>query len=167
MATLIGNGGHARDIVETALFARRYDHHQDFTDDGGIVIIGISDPWLRARVSEEIGVADCAWVHPDAKIYPGCVVGMGTHINYGVSMTRTTIGRHCTISPGVTICGDVTIGNRCLIGAGATICEKVTIEDEVTVAAGALVTPGRWASPGVAEPHVLKAGHTYKGVPAR
>jgi carbonic anhydrase/acetyltransferase-like protein (isoleucine patch superfamily) len=88
-------------------------------------------------------------------------------------MTRTTIGHHTTISPGVTICGDVVIGNRVLIGAGATICEKVWIEDDVTIGAGAVVLPGDWLTPptidtpGVIRYHHLTAGGTYVGVPAR
>lgn len=167
MASLIGAGGHAIDIAHTVVFTRVFPHHSKFTDDGGKVVIGVSDPQLRARISREIDVADSAWVHPAAWIGPECTLGIGTHVNYAVHMTRTKIGRHCTVAPGATICGDVTIGDRVLIGAGATVCEKVVIEDDVTVAAGAVVTPGRWAEDGTVDAHVLEAGRTYMGVPAR
>lgn len=158
MATLIGRGSHARDIGEAITYSRNVAHHSDYTDDGLPVTIGINDPRARARVSAEIGVRDRAWIHPDARLYkPGCVVGHGTHINYGVTMTRTTLGRHCTISPGVTICGDVAIGDRVLVGAGATICDRVTIGNDVTIGAGAVVLPET----------VIPDGETWVGVPAK
>ena len=62
-----------------------------------------------------------------------------------------------TVSPGVTICGDVTIGDRVLIGAGATICDRVTIGADVTIGAGAVVLPET----------VVPDGETWVGVPAR
>ena len=83
--------------------------------------------------------------------------GYGTHINYGVTMTRTTIGHHTTISPGVTICGDVTIGDRTLIGAGAVVCDRVTIGNDVTIGAGAVVLPET----------TVPDGETWYGVPAK
>ena len=166
MATLIGAGGHAVDIAHTVLFDRNFPHHSEFTDDGRKVVIGINDPQLRAPVAKELGVADSSWLHPTTYIGPECSWGIGTHINYGVSMTRTKIGRHCTLSPGVTICGDVVIGDRVLIGAGVTICEKVWIGDNVVVGAGATVTPGSWDDNHEIDYHRLYAG-TWVGTPAR
>jgi acetyltransferase-like isoleucine patch superfamily enzyme len=157
MATLIGDGGHARDIAKTYGPWRRIAHHSTFEDDGSYVVIGVNDPQLRAKIAAEIGLCDQPWVHPDAHLYVDVSYGYGTHINYAVSMTRTKIGNHCAISPGVTICGDVTIGDRCLIGAGATICDRVTIGDDVIVGAGAVVLPGR----------VIGSNQTVVGVPAK
>lgn len=170
MVCLIGGGGHAADIAAVIRTVVRFEHHTEW-DGTRPVIIGINDSERRALISRQLGVADLPWTHPDAYLRD-VMVGYGTHVNYGVKAVRTRIGKHSTISPGVTICGDVTIGDRVQIGAGATICEKVTIENDVTVAAGAVVTPGRWkhepglGTPGVAEPHVLEAGRTYMGVPA-
>lgn len=157
MATLIGSGSHATDIAHTFRFSQYVAHHTDYIPDFRSVVIGINDPWKRAEIAEEIGVEDSVWIHPDAYIGPECTWGPGTHINYAVSMTRTQIGRHCTISPGVTICGDVIIGDRVLIGAGATICDRVTINNDVTVGAGAVILPET----------TLEAACTYVGVPAR
>lgn len=157
MSTLIGAGAHAVDIAHTVPFDRSFPHHRDFVDDGDRVCIGINDPHLRAEVCRQIGVRDSAWVHPRAWIGPECDFGHGTHINYGVTMTRTRIGRHSTISPGVTICGDVTIGDRVLVGAGAVISDRVTIGDDVRIGAGAVVLPAVW----------VPDGETWVGVPAR
>ncbi len=140
MATLIGNGGHARDIAGTRYFARRVSHHKQLTGNHRDVVIGINDPQLRDEVSREIGIEDAAWVHPDAYLGPDCTYRFGTHINYGVSMTRTTIGHHCTIAPGVTICGDVTIGDRVFIGAGAVIRNLISIGDDAFICMGSIVT---------------------------
>ena len=133
-------------------------HHSDY-DVGQLddVIIGINDPRLRAKVSEIIEIDDMVWIHPSAVIGIECHWNSGTHINYGVTMTRTTIGHHTTISPGVTICGDVTIGDRVLIGAGSTICDRVTIGNDVTIGAGAVVLPET----------VIPDGETWFGVPAK
>ncbi len=149
---LIGDGGHARDIAETLDDFRVCKHSDLFP---GFVealhpngfaryIIGINDPQLRAKLADEFlttcGSFDQSWVHPTAFMGPGCRIGAGTHVNYAVSMTRTTIGRHCTISPGVTICGDVTIGDRVFVGAGAVVRNLVTIGDGAFVCMGSSVT---------------------------
>lgn len=158
MATLIGNGSHARDIVATLPPGWVIEaHHKVCTATfGEDYIIGINDPRLRAEIADSIGWHDEPWVHPHTFIGPECRWGYGTHINYGVTMTRTTIGNHCTISPGVTVCGDVTIGDRVLIGAGAVICDRVAISDDATIAAGAVVLPK----------HFVPKGQTWAGIPA-
>ena len=157
MVALIGDGSHAADIAAVMgnEITRRFPHHTLY--DGTLpVVIGINDPRLRARIAQELGVVDLSWnCHFVYMRDVGCL--NGTHINYGVTMTRTTIGHHTTVSPGVTICGDVTIGDRVLIGAGATICDRVTIGADVTIGAGAVVLPET----------VVPDGETWVGVPAR
>lgn len=160
MATLIGAGSHARDIASVWTPTHGHPNHEDWLangDDAYSYVIGINDPRLRAEVASKLGGLELSWVHPHAYIGTDCEWGTGTHINYGVSMTRTTLGHHCTISPGVTICGDVTIGDRVLVGAGATICDRVTIGSDVTIGAGAVVLPET----------VIPDGETWIGVPAR
>jgi carbonic anhydrase/acetyltransferase-like protein (isoleucine patch superfamily) len=162
MATLIGTGSHGRDIMETLDdWAWRWvPHHSEYQpDDEGWepVIIGINDPRLRADVAAQLKIHELEWVHPDAILNNGSFVGSGTHVNYGVTMTRTTIGHHCTLSPGVTCCGDVVIGDRVLIGAGAVIGDRVRIGDDVTIGMGAVVLPET----------VIPGGETWVGVPAK
>jgi acetyltransferase-like isoleucine patch superfamily enzyme len=164
VATLIGSGSHATDIRATLQYVdawQEFGHHKQATqeelDDAQPVIIAINNPKTRAEVARYLNISDWWWVHPASTIGPDCHYGPGTHINYGVTMTRTTLGHHCTISPGVTICGDVTIGDRTLIGAGATICDRVTIGNDVTVGAGAVVLPEA----------TIPDGETWVGVPAK
>ncbi len=169
MATVvIGDGGHAHDIC--ALFDqaareddptahsryRKIPHHETYSRGyGETVVIGVHDPQLRAKIAADIGVEDVPWIHPDAHLYHGVTYGYGTHINYAVSAVRTTIGCHTTISPGVTICGDVTIGDRVFIGAGATVTNLVTIGDDAVIGAGAVVLRD------------VPANVTVMGVPAK
>lgn len=139
MTALIGDGGHARDIRATIGFiSYTVRHHCEF-DWNGPYIIGVNDCQLRAKIAAEIGRPDDPWVHPDAYMGPGTGVDYGAHINYRVGMTRTEVGSHSTICPGVTIAGDVTIGERVFVGAGATIGNLLTIGDDVVIGAGAVI----------------------------
>lgn len=151
MATLtpiiIGTGGHGRDIAACfdppiPIRAHHKDlGHFDFRDLrlGYPCIIAVNDPATRANIATEIEIDDIAWVHPDARLYVDCEYGYGTHINYGAMMTRTTLGHHCTIGPGVHMAGDITIGNRVFIGIGAIIGNLVTIGDDAIIGAGSVV----------------------------
>lgn len=156
MAVVVGDGSHSADIQSTLDDWRVCRHSSRYRFDPR-TIIAINDPQLRAKVADALGITDEQWVHPTAYIGPGCVIRSGTHINYMASMTRTTIGIHTTISPGVTICGDVKIGDRVLIGAGAVICDRVTIGSDVTIGAGCIVLPES----------VIPNGTTWVGNPAR
>ena len=158
MATLIGCGSHARDILLSGIrFTHQVCHHTMYAGEPwDSITIGVNNPWIRDEIAKTLGKEDWSWEHPTAHISESSWKG-GTHINANVTIIRTKIGHHVTISPGVTICGDVTIGNRCLIGAGATICDRVTIGDDVTVGAGAVVLPES----------VVDSNATIIGVPAR
>lgn len=164
LVTIIGDGAHSIDIQATVPahnIRRVIPHHNEYTPiNDDYVVIAVNDPQTRARIQHEIRLDDRwhgTWIHPEITVGPACDAGAGTHINYAVSLTRTTIGRNCTISPGVTICGGVLIGDRTLIGAGATICDRVTIGHDVTIGAGAVVLPET----------VICDGETWVGVPAR
>lgn len=122
-----------------ASWARYRDHHA-WKPDGDGYLLGINRPELRHDIATEYGYDDLAWVHSHAYLGPDCIYGAGTHINYGVTMTRTKIGHHCTITPGVTICGDVTIGDRVFIGAGAIIVNLTTVPDDTFIKAGTVWT---------------------------
>lgn len=159
MTVIIGDGGHARDIAAlTHPEPELVDYHTHW-DGKSDYIIGINDPHIRAHVSAELGgpgINHGVWMHPDAKVWES-QIGQGVHVNYGARMVRTRVGGFTTISPGVTICGDVVIGRRCLIGAGATIADRVIIGDDCTIGAGACVLPAT----------IIATGQTWVGVPAR
>lgn len=139
MATLIGDGGHAQDIKATLPWYWRQIPTHHAWDGDAPVIIGINDVQMRHSVAMEMEIFDIAWVHPDAKLYVDVTYDFGTHINYGAMMTRTTLGHHCTIAPGVHMAGDITIGDRVFIGIGAIIGNLVTIGDDAIVGAGSVV----------------------------
>ncbi len=139
---IIGSSGHGRDIAHTLAHHRLIDHHKFYTS--GPYIIGINDPQIRAKVAAELGGPGLTWIHPTAYLGCECIIGDDVHVNYGVTMTRTTIGDGSTICPGVTIGGDVTIGRRVFVGAGAVIGVRhpgghVTIGDDAVIGAGSVV----------------------------
>lgn len=137
-------------------------------------LIGVNDPHIRAGIAQRacrgfpaVIIDPSTGDLPTLLPYPGVVIGaftqigprvrLGshTHIGPGVTITRTTVGAYCTISPGATICGDVRIGDRTLIGAGAVIKNLITIGNDVVVGAGAVVVDD------------VPDGATVVGVPAR
>ena len=126
----------------------------------GRIILGMNDPQQRRLAAKRWKLAGAdplvdpsAIVGHNVKLHSGVVIAPNVllfhdvvlrhhvHVNYGVSMVRTVVKPFTTISPGVTICGDVEIGKACMIGAGATICNCVTIGDNAVIAAGAVVPP--------------------------
>ena len=167
IVAVLGAGGHGQDI---AAIAEALGHEIIWFDDymsgpgrcatrhlpdDHLYVVGVNDPATRRRLAA--GSNPVTLVHPtatvadSADIFPGCVVGAGTHIGpevtlgdhvhvgAGCTLTRTTIGAYTTVSPGVDIAGDVTIGEECLIGVGATVSNLVHIGDRVTIGAGAVV----------------------------
>ena len=171
MSVLICDGAHAADIRaiwerNNHSPLRVYDHNpikhsipaREVYDE--YCYIGINDPQERARIAHKYFLDGAtplidrdAVIGRNCHISGGCVIapsavlltdvwlGRHTHINYGATMTRCSIGAFGTVSPGATICGNVEIGIECMIGAGAVICDRVRIGNQVTVAAGAIVPP--------------------------
>ena len=170
--TILGGGGHGADIrhdlrAEGTRVAGFFDDHTDRSQLGTTAdwladerpwLVGVNDPDQRWQLSGgRVGAHNAGiWIHRHASVGPTVLVGEHTHINAGVTITRSTLGVCCTVSPGVNICGDVTIGDRVLIGAGATISQFARIGDDVTIGAGAVITP--WQR---------LIGGTWVGTPAR
>lgn len=167
---IFGMGGHGTDMAEDlwpvdVVFYD--DHHPDAV--GGLDawvqdlrphLVGINDPDERRRIGNmhpgpaaERGV----WIHQGAQVGPGCSFGRHTHVNAGVTITRTAVGDFCTISPGATICGDVTIGHGVTIGANATVCQFSTVGNFAVIGAGAVLPPHTEVGP----------GETWVGNPAK
>jgi acetyltransferase-like isoleucine patch superfamily enzyme len=160
-------GAHASDIIEIANRAGiRLNCHDDADSPARAMIvsdliIGINNPITRREIAERYGrlpaapplVDRSAIIGEDVIMAGGVVVGQlasighgstlgeHAHVNARVSMVRCGVGPYTTISPGVTICGDVEIGEASWIGAGAVVCDRVTIGHECVIAAGAIIPP--------------------------
>jgi carbonic anhydrase/acetyltransferase-like protein (isoleucine patch superfamily) len=171
MTVLLGYGSHGRDIEEMfrRRFAANIDRYDDDASLGLPPIpdscagrdgfIGINDPSSRRQLAERVGLCEgaalvtdqqmasvqaigsCSVIAPMVLALVGVVIGAHSHVNYGASMTRCTIGDFVTISPGATICGDVVIGDETLIGANATVCDRSIIGKRCTIGAGAIIPP--------------------------
>ena len=156
---VIGGGGHGLDI----LYQQTGHEHWWDSDAAWVaagsplpVLVGINDPRIRRVVAERHNIPGGVWVHPDASVGPHVRMGDHVHVNAGVTVTRTTIGKFTTVSPGANICGDVKIGETVTVGAGATVCQFVTVGDGAIIGAGAVVPPHT----------IIPAGETWVGVPA-
>ena len=182
---IIGHGSHGHDIEAIwnaknplwpmECFDDKLLPAPDLDDPTFHWYIGVNDSSERARIAECIKLHAMPLVHQAAVIDDRCDFGRGvvvganttitrdvrlglhSHVNYNVGMTRTEAGDFVTISPGVTIAGDVTIGDRTMIGAGAVICDRVTIGSDVTIGAGTIILPET----------VITDGTTWVGNPAR
>ena len=170
---VIGGGGHGKDIftdlMENDLAGQWFDDDTEWKREGSPcpAIVGINDSRMRALVVERherklsvthrFNMGLGVWIHSAAHVGPDVQIGEHVHINAGVTVTRTTIGKFTTVSPGANICGDVKIGEGVTIGAGATICQFVTVGDGATIGAGAVIPPHT----------IVPAGETWVGVPAR
>ena len=168
--TLICRGDHGADICTIYYRAygehiNAYDDSRDaglvLPPDSGRIIIGINSPASRHQIAQRFEnlrgakplIDPTAIVGPRSSLGLGSVVAPGAillhdvtlgkhvHVNYQTSMTRCVVADFTTISPGVTICGNVEIGQECWIGAGAVIADRVAIGDNVLVAAGAIIPP--------------------------
>lgn len=179
---IVGAGGHGRDILATAQAAgvecvlcdeSVHAHAWPVPEMPHEFLAAVNDPAARRALVERLGWPGARLVDPSARVGPGCSLGEGVvvaanavllrdvdlgthvHVNYGATMTRTTVGAFSTVAPGATICGDVWIGDECFVGAGAVIKNLVTVGDGVTIGAGAVV---------VAD---VPNGACVKGIPAR
>jgi len=170
MVNLIGYGSHGKDI-ETVWKActteqlHLYDENPELgmlpTDITGSVIFGSNYPAQRRAMAQRFEhlpaadplvdpsaiIGDDVWVGKGVVVAPfvlilrSAALDVHVHVNYGVTMTRCTVGAYSTIAPGATICGDVTIGDGTYVGANATVCDRVTIGFGCTIAAGAIIPP--------------------------
>ena len=84
---------------------------------------------------------------------PQAIIGPGLflpHAGYVIVASNATIGRHCTLTQGVTIghraggnessLDSPVIGNRVYVGPGAAILGPVNVDDDVLIGANAVVT---------------------------
>lgn len=93
---------------------------------------------------------------PYSVLTTGVSLGLHTHINSCVSINQnSSIGKYCTLSPGVRVCGDVVIGDTTSLGAGSVIINYKTIGSDCVIGAGTVAIKD------------VPNGSTVVGVPGR
>ena len=192
---VIGAGGHAKVVVDTALAAGHeiagivgtpddpadvlgfpVSHSADgLQADGFIVGVGRND--LRAQHFDKYvsrGMQPLALVHPSAIIGTGVRIGRGTVVVGGVVVNaEAEIGDNAILNTGCTVDHDVVIGDHALIGPQAALCGGVAIGTGVLLGAGVTAAPrvcvGEWTTVGAGAAIVddLPPRTVCVGVPAR
>jgi len=181
---ILGNSGFAREVFSMIQTLTIKDSQVVFVDksqehllvDGDLAILGMGSPTGRASCFESLRdlFKFPILIHPSAVLGINVMIGAGTLIQSGVSITtQVKIGYGCLINinasighdvvigdcsavnPGATLSGNVRIGKSVLVGANATVLANVSIGDGARVGAGAVVTKD------------VKAGETVIGIPAR
>lgn len=91
-------------------------------------------------VSKSVKLGGGVVLAPGVRVTSGSSIGNHTHfgINSGLSHS-CRVGSYCTISPGVSIAGEVVIGDDCFIGVGAVIKNGIRIGKGALIGAGAVV----------------------------
>jgi len=204
---IVGAGGHGREVLDVVEAAGGY-RVLGFVDDGSpdeellaargqrllgglgeldglaatagglVVVVGIGDAGVRARVVEglpwgRVRAAD-ALVHPDATVGSRCALGEGTVVAAGARLTtNVAVGAHCYVGPNAAVGHDVVLEDAATIYPGAVLSGNVHVGRAATVGAGAAVRQGlrigdgAMVGLGAAVVADVPPGATVIGVPAR
>jgi sugar O-acyltransferase (sialic acid O-acetyltransferase NeuD family) len=193
---LIGAGGHAKVVLETALsssvdvigflddnaqarlFSVPYlgtlEDLSSLHNINGIIAIGLN------RIRRTL-VQRCAnqqkWltiIHPNVIRSTTSSLGGGTVVFAGVIVQADAIvGNHVILNTGCQVDHDVHIGNFCHVAPGAILTGGVVLEEGAFVGAGAVVLPGvrigAWSTVGAGSVATkdVPPGAVFVGAPAR
>jgi len=81
------------------------------------------------------------YIHPNALVEPGAVIGDGSYIwAFAHVLPGARIGDDCNICDGVFVENDVVIGNRVTVKCGVQLWDGVRLEDDVFVGPNATFT---------------------------
>lgn len=142
---LIGNGGHAREVMaQMGVKLNRFVDDQYVDDDTlpisklnpkeHIVMIAVADPKDRFDISQRlpIGIQFFTFIHPTALIMDKVEIGEGSFIGaYSILTTNIKIGPHSILNRGNHIGHDCMIGSYFSAMPGAIVSGNVTIYDLV------------------------------------
>lgn len=110
----------------------------------------------RAVLGDRVVIGLGAIVCPGAVIDSDVIINRHAHVNINCSIGHdVNIGAYSTLSPTVTIMGEVVCGESVFFGGGSVILPRLTLGKEVTIGAGSVVTKD------------APEGVTVRGVPAR
>ena len=166
---IIGAGGHAKVVMETAELAGYsvkgvYDQNEDIKEILGFPVFhelstikGCEQVFFalgcnagRQRNVETFGGSTFNLIHPSAICSKNIQIGVGNVIMAGAIInSSSTIAGHCIINTGACIDHDCTIEDFVHISPRAAIAGNVTVQKGAQVGIGACVkqnvTIGKWA----------------------
>ncbi len=112
----------------------------------------------RVAQAREMGYRLASYVHPQASLWDGFILGENCRINENVIIQpfasigdnvfigagslighHTTIGDHCHLSAGVHVAGQVDIGAYCYFGIHSTVRNRVSVAPRCVIGAGAVL----------------------------
>lgn len=130
------------------------------SDRAVIVAVGFKNLETRWRIAcrlREDGYSlpalthTAAWVHPDAQLADGVLVGAGVTIDAGARIGTLSalwpgviishdarIGENTWLSPGAIVCGFARVGAHTFVGAGAVVPDNAVITGGSFVRAGSV-----------------------------
>ena len=93
-----------------------------------------------AVIGSEVQLSPACQIMARTVIQPHVKIGTGTVINTAASIDHDCeVGKHCFISPMVTLCGGAHVGEGTFIGAGAILLPGVRVGCNALIAAGAVI----------------------------
>ena len=192
---VIGAGGHAKVVIDTARAAGHTIAGVVGTHDDADTILGIpvspsadgivADGFIAAvgnnRIRAELfaeyrdrGLTPVSVIHPSAVIAKSVVIGAGAFVAAGVvANVDARIGENAILNTGCTVDHDCVVGDHALVGPTASLCGDSRIGTGVTFGAGASIIPvkrvGDWTTIGAGAAVVddVPDHAVYAGVPAR
>lgn len=184
---LIGNGGHAREVMaQMGLDLMRFvdDGYVDkdtlpisqFDPKKHVAMVAVSNPKDRFELVNKLPKETqfFTFIHPTAIIMKDVEIGEGSFIGaYSILTTNITIGKHAILNRGNHIGHDCWIGNYFSAMPGSIVSGNVTIRDFVYIGTNASIkekiTINSNTTIGMNTPvvkHIINSG-TYAGSPAK
>lgn len=97
-------------------------------------------------VHQSATIGDNVVIGSGSVVMPGAVINNNTQVgNHCIINTKTSIDHDCildeyvSVSPGVTLCGNVSINKNTVVGAGSVIINNIKIGSNCIIGAGSVV----------------------------
>lgn len=129
--------GHQRCIIGVSEPQDRKKLSKKFTQSGVIPQNLISK---KSSISNRIEIQENVTVLQNCIVENQTVIGYGSLLNIGCFLCHgSKLGKFVTLSPRVTVLGNVEIGDLTFIGAGSIIREKIKIGENSIIGMGSIV----------------------------
>lgn len=185
---LIGNGGHAREVMSQMGSKLKTFVDQNYLDDESLplsefnpseyeVMVTISDPKIRQKIVSSLPLCTkfFSFIHPTALILDNNVeIGKGSFIGaYSILTTNIRLGSHSILNRGNQIGHDSILGSFLSMMPGSIISGNVTLGDCVYLGTNSsikekmMINSNIYIGSNATVIDNLKISGTYVGVPAR